>query len=161
MFIWASLGAFGHHFGILNPNLYDLEYPWTSSWQPTANNPFWVTALVRSRAAPVTPWVVAMWLNYSACQCFKQVTENAPKCLWRPVRDIKRKIGYPPWSVQGERLSEHKLHAHGPQGTTNLQHLATEECQSAAAPAKRLQFQAFAANPAAKLVLLRWVYMPI
>ena len=129
-----------------------------SFWKQDENNPLPVTVLVRSCSAPVTPRVVAMWPSYGACLCFQQVAENAPKCLWRPLRDTRRKIPYPPWVGQGERCSQHKSHADAPHGSTNSQHLATEPHQSAAAPPKRLEFQALAANPAAKLILLRWVY---
>jgi len=100
--------------------------------------------------------------NYSACQCFQQVTENAPKCVRGPFRDLNRKSEYPPpspWDGQGERPLRRKSRAHGPQGSTNLQHLSTVRRQSAAAPAEGLEFQAFVTNPAAKLSLFRWVHL--
>ena len=44
-FIWAALGTFGHHFGSLNPNLYDLGILWTSCWKQDENNPIHVPPL--------------------------------------------------------------------------------------------------------------------
>ena len=64
-----------------------------------------------------------------------------------------------PWDGQGEPLSEHKWHSHGPQGCTNLQHRTTGQRQSAAAWAWNPEFQAFATNIADKLIVLRGVYI--
>ena len=77
-----------------------------------------------------------MWPNYSACACFQQVTENAPKCLRGPFRDLNRKSEYPPLPPGTDKgsglcstnrtLTDHRaalIRSIGPHGSANLQQL--------------------------------------